>query len=54
MDDSKSPLREMMAEAGVSSYHPLNSLTAAQATLMALLLLKVMMAAKSTLSVPHI
>jgi hypothetical protein len=31
MDDSKSPLREMMAEAGVSSYHPLDSLTAAQA-----------------------
>jgi hypothetical protein len=31
MDDSKSPLREMMAEAGVPSYHPLNPLTAAQA-----------------------
>lgn len=31
MDDSKSPLREMMNEAGVSSYHPLDSLIAAQA-----------------------
>ena len=31
MDDSKSPLRELMAEAGASSYHPLDSLADAQA-----------------------
>jgi hypothetical protein len=31
MDNSKSPLRELMAEAGASSYHSLSSLADAQA-----------------------